>query len=148
MKKFFVIFVLIFSVSLLFAENEPTNKNNNSASPEQEESSSLPNDQQEYSRPYMGWGIPAIIIGSMGIAAMIAFSAAAADFDDEFDTMDTWVGFSYAAVASGLLGAGLIVSGALFTNIKKPRKPKSVSVNNLSVSPIKNGVYASAGFTF
>ena len=148
MKKFFIIFVLIFSVSLLFAENEPTNKNNNSVSPEQEKSSSLPNDQQEYSRPYLGWGIPAIFIGGLGIAGMIGFSVAAASCYDDFDHMAEWIGFSYAAAFSGLLGAGLIVSGALFTTIKKPRKPKSVSVNNLSVSPIKNGVYASAGFTF
>lgn len=149
MKKFFVIFVLIFSVSLLFAENEPTNKNNNSVSPEQEKSSSLPNDQQEYSRPYMGWGIPAIIIGSIWMGGMIGFSVTAANCADNNDcSISEGLAWSYAAVASGLLGAGLIVSGALFTTIKKPRKPKSVSVKNLSVSPIKNGVYASAGFTF
>lgn len=149
MKKLFVILVLIFSVSLLFAENEATNsRNNNSVSPEQEKSSSLPNDQQTYSRPYMGWGIPAIIIGSMGIALMIGFSTAAASCYDDFDHMGEWIGFSYAAAFSGLLGAGLIVSGAIFTTIKQPRKPKSVSVNNLSVSPTKNGVYASAGFNF
>jgi len=149
MKKLFVILVLIFSVSLLFAENEATNsRNNNFVSPEQEKSSSLPNDQQTYSRPYLGWGIPAIIIGSMGIAGMIAFSTAAASCYDDFDHMGEWVELSYAAAFSGLLGAGLIVSGAIFTTIKKPQKPKSVSVNNLSVSPIKNGVYASAGFNF
>ena len=151
MKKLFVIFVLIFSVSMLFAENEATNKNNNSVSPEQEKSSSLPNDQQTYSRPYMGWGIPAIIIGSMGIAGMIAFSTAAAscaDTDMDDCSLSEGLAWSYAAIASGFLGTGLIVSGAIFTTIKKPQKPKSVSVNNLSVSPMKNGVYASAGFNF
>lgn len=149
MKKLFVILVLIFSVSLLFAENEATNRNNNSVSPEQEKSSSLPNDQQTYSRPYMGWGIPAIIIGSMGIVGMMGFSNAAASCNADYDcSISEWAGWSYAAIASGFLGAGLIVSGAIFTTIKKPQKPKSVSVNNLSVSPMKNGVYASAVFNF
>ena len=150
MKKLFVILVLIFSVSLLFAENEATSsRNNNSVSPEQEKSSSLPNDQQTYSRPYMGWGIPAIIIGSMGIVGMMGFSNAAASCNADYDcSISEWAGWSYAAIASGFLGAGLIVSGAIFTTIKKPQKPKSVSVNNLSVSPMKNGVYASAGFNF
>jgi hypothetical protein len=148
MKKIFAVFVLIFSVFLLFAENEPTSGNNNFTSPKQEKSSSLPNDQQTYSRPYLGWGIPAIFIGGLGIAGMIGFSVAAASCYDDFDHMAEWIGFSYAAAFSGLLGTGLIVSGAIFTTIKKPQEPKSVSVNNLSVSPIKNGVYASAGFNF
>ena len=140
-----------FEASAEIAKSENTASNSIAPTEHtQQQSLSQQNQQIRTYRPYVGWGIPLIIVGSGSIGAMIAYSVVAAYYadDDYYDEHnDGWAGYTTAAVMSGVLGTGLLITGAILTSIKRPVN-QNFTLNNLSIAPTKGGMFASAGFSF
>lgn len=177
MKKFLMVLVLIFGVFFVFADGEKDDKStceyarkaqsvqvwkiylkkfpDGLCSFEAEiaiaksEDPGINNDSvyqtKENYRPYALVGIPLIVGGALELVNMSLFSAIAAYESSEDD--GSWGYFTTAAVTSGVLGVGLLVTGAVLTSIKRPINQKS-ALNNLSVTPTKGGMFASARFSF
>ena len=110
-------------------------------------------------RPYIGIGIPLVVLGSVSVAVLMpamgamAFAASdqCKDKDWEFckqcrnDHHGAWTA---GAVLTGIFGAGMVVTGSWLISVKKPAENQYVRLNNVAVVPTKNGVFASAGFEF
>ena len=136
-----------FEASAEIAKSEnSTNDSIAQAEQTQQQAPSQQNQQIRTYRPYMGWGIPLIIIGAGALANMAWTSAVAVYYLDNGND-EAWAGYTTAAVMSGVLGTGLLITGAILTSIKRPID-QNFTLNNLSVTPTKGGMFASAGFTF
>ena len=146
-----------FEASAEIAKSEnSTNDSIAQAEQTQQQAPSQQNQQIRTYRPYMGWGIPLIIIGAGALANMAWTSAVAVYYLDNGGDCswgscegndEAWAGYTTAAVMSGVLGAGLLVTGAILTSIKKPIN-QNFTLNNLSVTPTQGGMFASAEFSF
>ena len=125
--------------------------------------------------PYKKAGISLIVAGAVVMAGGIAGFHIASDkeFDkyrkmNEYDTAAAAVAegekeseyikraqnyrkkantYRSLEIAAGVLGGELILSGIIITAIKR-KKTEAVSLSNISVSPSKEGFFASAGFEF
>lgn len=116
----------------------------------------------EYYRPYLGAGVPLIVIGSVSFLIMMpamgtmAFAASDAcegkdwDFCEELhdNNKKHHTAWTVGSVMTGVVGAGMIAVGSWLTTIEKPRKNQSVQLNSVAVLPKKNGMFASIGFKF
>ena len=135
-----------------------------SAEHTQQQAASQQNQQIRTYRPYVGWGVPLIIIGAGALANMAWTSAVAKYYVDNgsyyvrggygYNAYEyhegndkACAGYTTAAVMSGVLGAGLLITGAILTSIKRP-VDQNFTLNNLSVTSTKGGMFASAGFAF
>lgn len=116
----------------------------------------------KYYRPYMGAGIPLIVIGSVSFALMMpamgtmAFAASDAcegkdwGFCEELheNNKKHHTAWTVGAVMTGVVGAGMIAVGSWLTSIQKPRENQCVTLNGVAVLPTKEGMYASIGLGF
>lgn len=98
--------------------------------------------------PYRPWGTALMLVGSLSIGVMSYTAYTARIFERDNDYYP-WAGWTTASVAFGVLGGGLLATGTALILIKrKPPENCNVSLNNLSVAPTKDGMFASAGFSF
>ena len=116
----------------------------------------------EYYRPYLGAGVPLIVIGSISFIVMMpamgtmAFAASDAcegkdwDFCEELhdNNKKHHTAWTVGSVMTGVVGAGMIAVGSWLTSVEKPRQNQSVQLNSVAVLPRKNGMFASIGFKF
>ena len=153
MKKICLLFILLAFSFQLFAEESPV----------------------ETYHPYKKAGISLIVTGAVVMAGGIAGFHLASD--KEFDKYEKMKDPDNAAaavaenekeseylkrarnyrkkantyrsleIAAGVLGGELVLSGIIITAIKR-KKTEAVSLSNISVSPSKEGFFASAGFEF
>jgi len=119
-------------------------------------------DKIKYYRPYLGAGIPLIVIGSVSFALMMpamgtmAFAASDAcegkdwGFCEELheNNKKHHTAWTVGAVMTGVVGAGMIAVGSWLTSIQKPRENQCVTLNGVAVLPTKEGMYASIGLGF
>ena len=115
----------------------------------------------EYYRPYLGAGVPLIVIGSISFIVMMpamgtmAFAASDAcegkdwDFCEELhdNNKKHHTAWTVGSVMTGVVGAGMIAVGSWLTSIEKP-KNLPVEVSGFSILPSKKGMFASLGFKF
>ena len=115
----------------------------------------------EYYRPYLGAGVPLIVIGSVSFIVMMpamgtmAFAASDAcegkdwDFCEELheNNKKHHTAWTVGSVMTGVVGAGMIAVGSWLTSIEKP-KNLPVEVSGFSILPSKNGMFASLGLKF
>ena len=115
--------------------------------------------KMHYSRPYLGAGIPMIVLGSLSVAllmpAMSAMALAASDTGKDKDSKfwtelrnDDHAAWTAGAVLSGVLGAGMVAVGGWMVTVKKPLQNQYVEVTELSVVPTNEGMFASFGLKF
>ena len=98
--------------------------------------------------PYRPWGTALMLVGSLSIGVM-SYTAYTARIFERDNDYHPWAGWTTASVAFGVLGGGLLATGTALLFIKrKPPENCNVSLNNLSVAPTKDGMFASAGFSF
>ena len=113
----------------------------------------------KYSRPYIGIGIPMVVIGSLSVIglmpAMGAMAVAASDTCKDKDSgfctevrNDDHTAWTTGAVLSGVVGAGMVVTGSWLVSVQKPRKNQNVTLNSFTIVPRKQGMFASIGFKF
>ena len=116
----------------------------------------------EYYRPYLGAGVPLIVIGSVSFLVMMpamgAMAFAASDacegkdwgFCEELhdNNKKHHTAWTVGSVMTGVLGAGMIAVGSWLTTVQKPRENQCVTLNNVAILPTKEGMYASVGFDF
>lgn len=116
----------------------------------------------KYYRPYLGAGIPLIVIGSVSFALMMpamgtmAFAASDAcegkdwGFCTELheNNKKHHTAWTVGAVMTGVVGAGMIAVGSWLTSIQKPRENQCVTLEGVAVLPTKDGMYASIGLGF
>ena len=116
----------------------------------------------KYYRPYLGAGIPLIVIGSVSFALMMpamgtmAFAASDAcegkdwGFCEELheNNKKHHTAWTVGSVMTGVVGAGMIAVGSWLTSIQKPRENQCVTLEGVAVLPTKDGMYASIGLGF
>ena len=116
----------------------------------------------EYYRPYLGAGVPLIVIGSISFMVMMpamgtmAFAASDAcegkdwGFCKELhdNNKKHHTAWTVGSVMTGVVGAGMIAVGSWLTSVEKPRENQCVTLNNVAILPTKEGMYASVGFNF
>ena len=116
----------------------------------------------KYYRPYLGAGIPLIVIGSVSFALMMpamgtmAFAASDAcegkdwDFCEELhdNNKKHHTAWTVGSVMTGVVGAGMIAVGSWLTSVEKPRENQCVTLEGVAVLPTKDGMYASIGLGF
>ncbi len=93
-----------------------------------------------YYRPYMGLAITFAIFSGLSLGTSLALTFIAIEEDQ-------WKGFGEGALATGLVGTALLISSVILKNIERPINNK-VSLKNLSITPIKGGMFASIGMGF
>jgi len=115
-----------------------------------------------YERPYLGVGIPLVVLGSLSVAvlmpAMGTMAFAASDACEGKDwgfctelhenNKSHHTAWTVGAVMTGVVGAGMIVTGSWLITIKKPRENQKIELSNAAVLPTKDGMFASLGFKF
>lgn len=115
----------------------------------------------EYYRPYLGAGVPLIVIGSVSFIIMMpamgtmAFAASDAcegkdwDFCEELhdNNKKHHTAWTVGSVMTGVVGASMIAVGSWLTSIEKP-KNMPVEVSGFSILPSKKGMVASVGLKF
>jgi len=115
----------------------------------------------KYYRPYLGAGVPLIVIGSVSFMIMMpamgtmAFAASDAcegkdwDFCEELheNNKKHHGAWTAGSVLTGVLGAGMIAVGSWLTSIEKP-KNMPVEVSGFSILPSNKGMFASLGLKF
>lgn len=115
----------------------------------------------KYYRPYLGAGVPLIVIGSVSFMIMMpamgtmAFAASDAcegkdwDFCEELhdNNKKHHTAWTVGSVMTGVVGAGMIAVGSWLTSIEKP-KNMPVEVSGFSILPSKKGMVASVGLKF
>lgn len=115
-----------------------------------------------YYRPYLGAGIPLIVIGSVSFAIMMpamgtmAFAASDACEGKDWGFCEQLhdnnkkhhTAWTVGAVMTGVVGAGMIAVGSWLTSIQKPREDQCVTLEGVAVLPTKDGMYASIGLGF
>ncbi len=146
------------------AENtmEPVETVQEPAEPEPETSKEKQH-KVKYYRPYEGVGIPLVVLGSLSVVVLMpamsfmAFAASDAcegvDWGDWFKDLHNGnkknhTAWTTGAVLTGVLGAGMIVTGSWLISIKKPREDQFVKLNSVALVPTKEGMFASVGFAF
>ena len=145
------------------AENtmEPVETVQEPAEPEHETSKEKER-KIKYYRPYLGAGIPLIVIGSVSFALMMpamgtmAFAASDAcegkdwGFCEELheNNKKHHTAWTVGSVMTGVVGAGMIAVGSWLTSIQKPRENQCVTLEGVAVLPTKDGMYASIGLGF
>ena len=116
----------------------------------------------KYYRPYLGAGIPLIVIGSVSFALMMpamgtmAFAASDAcegkdwGFCEELheNNKKHHTAWTVGSVMTGVVGAGMIAVGSWLTSVEKPRENQCVTLEGVAVLPTKDGMYASIGLGF
>lgn len=113
----------------------------------------------EYYRPYLGVGVPLVVLGSISVLVLMpsmgamAFAASDGCKDKDWDFCeqcrnDHHTAWTTGAVLTGVLGAGMIVTGSWLITVQKPRENQVVRLNNFAVMPTKKGMMASVGFNF
>lgn len=116
----------------------------------------------KYYRPYLGAGIPLIVIGSVSFALMMpamgtmAFAASDACEGKDWGFCEQLhdnnkkhhTAWTIGAVMTGVVGAGMIAVGSWLTSIQKPRENQCVTLEGVAVLPTKDGMYASIGLGF
>ncbi|MBO4710482.1 hypothetical protein J5681_01030 [bacterium] len=116
----------------------------------------------EYYRPYLGAGVPLIVIGSVSFIVMMpamgtmAFAGSDAcegkdwDFCEELhdNSKKHHTAWTVGSVMTGVVGAGMIAVGSWLTSIEKPRENQCVTLEGVAVLPTKDGMYASIGLGF
>ena len=113
----------------------------------------------EYYRPYLGVGIPFVVLGSVSVLVLMpamgamAFAASDGCKDKDWDFCeqcrnDHHAAWTTGAVLTGVIGAGMIVTGSWLITVQKPRENQVVRLNNFAVMPTKKGMMASVGFKF
>lgn len=116
----------------------------------------------KYYRPYLGAGIPLIVIGSVSFALMMpamgtmAFAASDACEGKDWGFCEQLhdnnkkhhTAWTVGAVMTGVVGAGMIAVGSWLTSIQKPRENQCVTLEGVAVLPTKDGMYASIGLGF
>lgn len=115
----------------------------------------------KYYRPYLGAGVPLIVIGSVSFMIMMpamgtmAFAASDAcegkdwDFCEELheNNKKHHTAWTVGSVMTGVVGAGMIAVGSWLTSIEKP-KNQPVEVSGFSILPSNKGMFASLGLKF
>ncbi len=115
----------------------------------------------EYYRPYLGAGVPLIVIGSVSFMVMMpamgtmAFAASDAcegkdwDFCEELheNNKKHHTAWTVGSVMTGVVGAGMIAVGSWLTSIEKP-KNMPVEVSGFAILPSNKGMLASLGLKF
>lgn len=115
----------------------------------------------KYYRPYLGAGVPLIVIGSVSFIIMMpamgtmAFAASDAcegkdwDFCEELheNNKKHHTAWTVGSVMTGVVGAGMIAVGSWLTSIEKP-KNQPVEVSGFSILPSNKGMFASLGLKF
>ena len=112
-----------------------------------------------YYRPYKGIGIPLLVLGSVSVALLMpamgtmAFAASDSCKDKDWDFCEQCrnnhhAAWTTGAVLTGVIGAGMIVTGSWLISVQKPRENQYVTLNGIAVLPTKEGMYASLGFNF
>ena len=113
----------------------------------------------DYYRPYLGVGVPLVVLGSLSVVVLMpamgamAFAASDGCKDKDWDFCeqcrnDHHTAWTTGAVLTGVLGAGMIVTGSWLITVQKPRENQYVRLNNVAVVPTKKGMMASVGFNF
>lgn len=113
----------------------------------------------EYYRPYLGVGVPLVVIGTISVLVLMpsmgAMAFAASDGCKDKDWAfceqcrnDHHTAWTTGAVLSGVVGAGMIVTGSWLVSVQKPRENLNVTLNSFTIVPRKNGMFASIGFKF
>lgn len=113
----------------------------------------------KYYRPYKGIGIPLLVLGSVSVALLMpamgtmAFAASDSCKDKDWDFCEQCrnnhhAAWTTGAVLTGVIGAGMIVTGSWLISVQKPRENQYVTLNGIAVLPTKEGMYASVGFDF
>lgn len=113
----------------------------------------------DYYRPYLGVGVPLVVLGSLSVVILMpamgamAFAASDGCKDKDWDFCeqcrnDHHTAWTTGAVLTGVLGAGMIVTGSWLITVQKPRENQYVRLNNVAVVPTKKGMMASVGFNF
>lgn len=93
-----------------------------------------------YYRPYMGLAITLGIFSGLSLGTSLVLTFIALEEDQ-------WKGFGEGAVATAIIGIGLMIPAIILEHIERPISSK-VSLKNLSVNPIKGGMFASLGIGF
>lgn len=115
----------------------------------------------KYYRPYLGAGVPLIVIGSVSFLIMMpamgtmAFAASDAcegkdwDFCEELheNNKKHHTAWTVGSVMTGVVGAGMIAVGSWLTSIQKPRN-LPVEISGFSILPSNKGMFASLGLKF
>ena len=115
----------------------------------------------KYYRPYLGAGVPLIVIGSVSFLIMMpamgtmAFAASDAcegkdwDFCEELheNNKKHHTAWTVGSVMTGVVGAGMIAVGSWLTSIEKP-KNMPVEISGFSILPSNKGMFASLGLKF
>lgn len=134
MKKIFVVFVFLFVAFNLFAEEETYERE------EQPTVVVMTYEPVVYYRPYKAAGISLLAIGlAADLAGGIVFYTGWFKNDDPM---------MYGGLITSLVALPVWVTGAVLFSIRRPMPKSKVELNNLSVSPIKGGAYASLGLNF
>lgn len=113
----------------------------------------------KYYRPYKGIGIPLLVLGSVSVALLMpamgtmAFAASDSCKGKDWDFCEQCrnnhhAAWTTGAVLTGVIGAGMIVTGSWLISVQKPRENQYVTLNGIAVLPTKEGMYASLGFGF
>ncbi len=113
----------------------------------------------KYYRPYKGIGIPLLVLGSVSVALLMpamgtmAFAASDSCKGKDWDFCEQCrnnhhAAWTTGAVLTGVIGAGMIVTGSWLISVQKPRENQYVTLNGIAVLPTKEGMYASLGFNF
>ena len=115
----------------------------------------------KYYRPYLGAGVPLIVIGSVSFLIMMpamgtmAFAASDACEGKDWDFCEErhennkkhHTAWTVGSVMTGVVGAGMIAVGSWLTSIQKPRN-LPVEISGFSILPSNKGMFASLGLKF
>ena len=116
----------------------------------------------EYYRPYLGVGVSLVVIGSISVLAVMPAMGAMAVADSDICANNEEKQYAFCAVLrtghhtawttgavlSGVVGAGMVVTGSWLVSVQKPRKNQNVTLNSFTIVPRKQGMFASIGFKF
>lgn len=89
-----------------------------------------------YYKPYIGLSITLAVFAGLSIGTGMVLGLIALEEDQ-------WKGYGEGAVATTVIGFALIVPAVILEHIEKPVKNKRFSLNNISVIPTKDGMFAS-----
>ena len=94
-----------------------------------------------YYRPYVGLSITLAVLAGLSLGTGVALGLIALEEEQ-------WEGFGEGAVATTVIGIALAIPSAILWHTEKPIKNRRFSLNNISITPTKDGMFASLGIKF
>ena len=138
-----MLFVLLFAVFTMFAEEQPADAPNEEKNYEREKERTyvvLAYEPVLYYRPYKVVGISLLAVGLAAdvVGGIVYYTGVLKD-----DTP-----MMYGGLITSIVGVPMWITGIVLFSIRKPVPNQSVELNNFSISPTKGGAYASLGLNF